>query len=177
MTSRSDATTRFNTDGGIHEIPLASGRGRLWLCGKHYIAPDHRRVIDEFSIDTVVCLVERHELAGRYDPYLDWLADDAGKTSSWTPVHDLSFPDIDDAMRWIEPLHRSLTDGASVLVHCAAGIGRAGTTATALMMLQGMDARDAMRHVRSHRPSAGPESGAQQRFIVQLQDTLRGHDT
>ena len=30
----------FNTNGGIHEIPLPTATGRLFLCGKHYIGPN-----------------------------------------------------------------------------------------------------------------------------------------
>lgn len=173
MTHRYDSGSGFNTDGGIHEIPLPRA-GRLWLCGKHYIAPRIDQVLDEFVLDHVVCLVERHELAHRYDPYLEWLESNRGTRATWRPLHDLTFPGIDDALRWLEPLHEMLMRGDRLVVHCAAGIGRAGTTATALAMMQGMHAPDAMRLVRMHRPTAGPESGTQQEFIGQLHDRLHG---
>ncbi|MEX0848055.1 MAG: protein-tyrosine phosphatase family protein, partial [Ilumatobacteraceae bacterium] len=50
-------------------------------------------------------------------------------------------------------------------VHCAAGIGRAGTTAVALLVLLGMTVDDALQHVRAHRPMAGPEVGSQLQFV------------
>lgn len=171
MTVRYDQGSGFNTDGGIHEIPLPRA-GRLWLCGKHYIAPRHDQVIEQFSLDHVVCLVERTELAHRYDPYLEWLGTNHGGRATWNPLHDLSYPDLDDAMRMLGPLHEMLMRGDRLVVHCAAGIGRAGTTAVALAMLQGIDASDAMKLVRMHRPLAGPESGPQLEFITQLRDEL-----
>lgn len=171
MGVRYDQGSGFNTDGGIHEIPLPRA-GRLWLCGKHYIAPKPHQVVAEFAIDHVVCLVERHELAHRYDPYVEWLEANRGGRATWNPLHDLSYPPLDDAMRLLRPLHAMLMEGRTMLVHCAAGIGRAGTTATALVMLQGMDVPDAMQVVRMNRPSAGPESGPQQQFIDQLRDEL-----
>ena len=52
----------FNTDGGIHEVPLDGTVGKLWLCGKHFIGPDVEAVRAERDITYVVCLVEEHEL-------------------------------------------------------------------------------------------------------------------
>lgn len=52
----------WNTDGGIHEIPLRESSGRLWLCGKHVAAPDPDALLRRMGADTIVCLTERHEL-------------------------------------------------------------------------------------------------------------------
>ena len=65
-----------------------------------------------------------------------------------------------------------LQHGEHVVVHCAAGIGRAGTTAVALLMLLGVDIDNALATVRAHRPMAGPEVGAQLDLITELADTL-----
>ncbi len=59
--------SRRQQDGSIDRIPLPDGvPGALWLCGKHAIGRDQRKVIDEVGgAATVVCLVERHEVADR----------------------------------------------------------------------------------------------------------------
>ena len=49
--------------GGVDEIPLPVGPGRLWLCGKHYIGPDPEAAMAAIGATTVVCLSETHELA------------------------------------------------------------------------------------------------------------------
>ena len=166
-------STPFNTDGGIHEVPLDGTVGRLWLCGKHFIGPDVEAVRAERDITYVVCLVEEHELRDRYDAYSQWHRDNVGNPSVWFPIPDLSYPSFDDALEFVEHVTALVRDRGSMVVHCAAGIGRAGTTATAILMMLGMPMYEALAHVRAHRPMAGPETGRQEEFIRQLDEYLR----
>ena len=46
--------------GGVDEIPLPAGDGRLWLCGKHFVGPDVEDAIRQVGATTVVCLNEVH---------------------------------------------------------------------------------------------------------------------
>lgn len=162
----------FNTDGGIHEIPLPDASGKLFLCGKHFIAPRVDEVINTYALDSVVCLVEEHELAGRYDDYIAWHQIHSGSLARWIPIHDLSYPSFSIAFDIVEKISTDIRASRNVVVHCAAGIGRAGTTATAILMNLGMNMDVALQHVRQHRPMAGPESGQQTEFIHQLRAYL-----
>ena len=166
------SSTPFNTDGGIHEVPLGGTVGKLYLCGKHYIGPNAQSVVDELNIHTVVCLVERHELEHRYDDYIDWHITNAGDGALWYPMPDLTYPTLTDCIEFVEEATSLVRDKGNVLVHCAAGIGRAGTTATAICMMLGYEMTDALEHVRAHRPMAGPEAGSQIRFIEELAEHL-----
>ncbi len=166
-------TTPFNTDGGIHEIPVPSAVGSLWLCGKHHVAPQVVDIRQRHNIGTVVCLVEEHELVGRYDDYISWHRAHAGNGGLWHPIPDLTYPEFDDGLEFVQNVAHTVCNSHNVLVHCAAGIGRAGTTATAVLMLLGMEMHEALTHVRQHRPMAGPETGSQTEFIVQLDEYLR----
>lgn len=163
----------FNTDGGIHRIPLPGDTGGLWLCGKHYVAPRPDEVRDEHGIDTVVCLVRRHELEGRYDDYVAWLDAADARTAVWRPIDDMTYPPVDQVIDFLDDLVARTRTGANLLVHCAAGIGRAGTTAVSMLMMMGMDPADATRHVAAHRPGSGPQTLAQSVFVGELARALR----
>jgi len=157
-------------DGGIHEVPIPGVVGRLWLCGKHLIGPDPEGALRRTGSTHVVCLVQDHELQDRYPDYARWLRE-SGR-STWFPIPDLSAPPLDT----IEPLfvgvHDRLGSGESLIVHCAAGIGRAGTFASAMCVMSGMGVDDAVAHVRRHRPSAGPEAGSQRSVLDELHARL-----
>ena len=140
----------------------------MWLCGKHHIGPDVHRVREYAGGATVVCLVQRPELTGRYDQYVEWLDANRHGNAIWFPVHDLSAPGVDHAAELFTEIRDRLVGGENFVIHCAAGIGRAGTTAVGVLMLLGMDAESAVAHVRAHRPMAGPEAGAQNDLIRDL---------
>jgi protein-tyrosine phosphatase len=153
----------MNLDGGVHAIPLPDVSGRMWLCGKHAIAPDPQAVLDRVGVDHVVCLVEHFEIHDRYPAYVDWL-ENSGR-ATWFPIADLDFKAADDVVGVIDSVVGMLGAGTSVIVHCGAGIGRAGTLAVAVCLERGMDLDSALRHVRQHRPGAGPEVGSQMNFV------------
>lgn len=165
-------TTSFNLDGGIHEIPVANAPGRMWLCGKHYIAPRYEQVRRDTDDALIVCLVQPHELAGRYDDYLAWIRSANGVDALWFPVHDLNVPEFDEALELFERTSTELRDGRNLVVHCAAGIGRAGTTAVCTLMMLGSSADTALATVRHHRPMAGPEAGGQFELVTKLHERL-----
>jgi len=161
-------TAPWTTDGGIHNIPLPIDSGGLWLCGKHYIAPRVNDVRRELGDPTIVCLTHKHELEDRYDTYITWLETHRDTAAVWFPVHDLNAPPLDEGISLLKRVVDGLHDDERFIVHCAAGIGRAGTTAVGVLMMLGMDAETATSHVRAHRPMAGPEAGSQRDFISAL---------
>ena len=61
-----------------------------------------------------------------------------------------------------------LKQGEGVLLHCGAGIGRAGTIAVAVLLAMGEPLDVACRTVADHRPMAGPEAGAQTDLLAEL---------
>lgn len=164
----------MNLDGGVHQIPLEGVPGELWLCGKHAIAPDPHGLFDRIGrldrVPRVVCLVEPHELAGRYDDYARWLG--TSDSAEWFPIHDLTSPPIDEVWPLYSTVWQHIGEGEVVVAHCAAGIGRAGTLAVAMCLMNGMDLAEAMSHVRRHRPGAGPEAGSQLAMLEELAGRL-----
>ncbi|HQZ32860.1 MAG TPA: hypothetical protein PK020_00475 [Ilumatobacteraceae bacterium] len=152
-------------NGGIDTIPLPRSAGGLSLCGKHAIGPDHAAAMAQCGATTAVCLVEAHELEDRYPAYLAWLRAHDGGTAVWFPIHDLHAPGLAGTEPFIAELVRRLDNGEHLLMHCAAGIGRAGTMAVCVLMELGMSLPDALTHIALHRPMAGPEVGAQRDLV------------
>jgi protein-tyrosine phosphatase len=153
-------------DGGVDEVALPDGPGRLWLCGKHAVAPDPEALLERLGATTVVALNEIHELDDRYPDYVGWLRS-SGK-AVWHPVPDLHAPTLSETLTLVDDLLRLIRNGDHVVLHCGAGIGRAGTIAAALLIRAGLSHDDALARVASSRPMAGPEAGAQRDLLVAL---------
>lgn len=154
--------------GGVDRVPVPGVDGELWLCGKHLVGPDVEGAVARVGADVVLCLNERHELVDRYPAYVRWLG--ADPRAWWAPVPDLSAPPVDEAAALVERLVDLLAAGRTVLAHCGAGIGRAGTVAAAVLVARGATVEDAVAVVAASRPMAGPEAGAQSELLHALAD-------
>ncbi len=164
-------------DGGIDDVELpGASAGRLVLCGKHVVGPDPEAALARAEATVVVCLTERHELEDRYPDYVRWLrAETAGTVGStwasptaralWCPIHDLHAPPLDVAVTLVDALRFRLDAGEGVLLHCGAGIGRAGTIAACVLVALGATAEEALTTVAHSRPMAGPENGPQRDLV------------
>jgi acetyl esterase/lipase len=142
------------------------------LCGKHAIGPDHEALMRQVEADTVVCLTQEHELADRYPDYVRWLRAAPPDRLVWYPIHDLHAPSLDEFAPVLADIVGRLTAGRSVILHCAAGIGRAGTTAVAVLVSMGLALDAAIDQVRRHRPGGGPEAGSQLELVRRLHEQL-----
>ena len=156
--------------GGADEIPLPVPDGALWLSGKHYVGPDPEAARRAVGADWIVCLCERAEIVDRYPGYVEWLEN--SPSAIWFPVPDLHAPDLPSLLALLDQLRAILAAGDGLLLHCGAGIGRAGTLAAALLMTLGLPRADAEAVVAGNRPLAGPEAGAQTELLHQLESEL-----
>jgi protein-tyrosine phosphatase len=155
-------------DGGVDEVPLPHGPGRLWLCGKHVVGPDPDAVLDRLGATTVVCLNELGDLSSRYPDYVTWLREHQGTRAVWFPIPDLHVPDVDELRSLLVDLQARLAAGDGLVVHCGAGIGRAGTVAAALLMALGEPHDEALARIVACRPTAGPQTAVQAELLAQL---------
>lgn len=163
-----------SSDGGIDPLDVPGASGRLWMCGKHAIGPDvdaARRRADHAQI--VVCLVERHELVGRYDGYVSWL-DASSSAALWRPTPDLHVGDPEATAELVTTVGGHLGQGRNVLVHCAAGYGRTGTLAAMVLVDHGLTSTVALERIAAARPMAGPEAGSQLELLRWFEDTRGG---
>jgi len=162
-----DGSSGWRVDGGIDEVPLPSGvPGRLWLCGRRAIGGG-RFADPSVPWTTVVCLCRRHELSDSYPAYVRWL-DDPASDAIWWPVRDLGASSVNETLPFIDGLVTRLRAGEALLVHCAAGLGRAGTTAVCVLVRLGLPLDEALSTVRKARAMAGPEVASQVALVREV---------
>ncbi len=145
-----------------------AARGALWL----HSMPGRREAWERFVTDAqaarlglIVCLTPRHELAS-LSPDYDAALREGSLPARWQhlPMRDFGLADNVAAFRdGIVALAREVDAGESVLLHCAAGIGRTGTAAACLLKSLGLTRDEALQHVRD--AGSSPESAAQSGLI------------
>lgn len=155
-------------DGGIDEIPLPDVSGRLWLCGHRVVGPDPEAALARVGASSLLCLCQEHELAARYPGYVTWLRTSGPDRARWFPIPDLGVAPLPDMLGLVEESTIRLRAGELLVAHCAAGIGRSGTFAAAVLVALGTGADDAVATVAANRPTAGPEVGSQADLIAAL---------
>ncbi|MBX2796601.1 MAG: dual specificity protein phosphatase family protein [Myxococcales bacterium] len=150
---------------------ILTGPARLGVCsipGEQADARDRDlRDLRAAGVTHLVCFVEGHELASLQPSETpEQRADavrDAGMAFLHVPVEDFRAPtlaQVEETMRW---LSTALQQGGSVVLHCWAGLGRAGTMLACALVSRGMNAHDAIVTTRWVRPGAIQSQGQETR--------------
>src|SRR2546421_6490453 len=137
-------------------------RGGDWL-------DDEARALKDDGFEVVISLLtkaEAEELG---------LGDEA-ETIRRQGVHfcNYSIPDLgvpasrDSAMKFLQTLRQDLMFGKKIAVHCRGSIGRSGLVASSILVLSGIEPRDAFRQVSEARGVSVPETDEQKDWVVRL---------
>ena len=142
--------------------------GRLYLGsmpGRYEVFQEAWRAIIQHGIERVICLVPPDELSDKSPLYARALKE---RKTPWVhesfPVEDLEAPADRDAFWTLaRKTARRLAEGETILVHCAAGIGRTGTFAVCVLLALGVTHAVAGASVR--RTGSGPQNAAQEEVV------------
>ncbi|NSW75507.1 MAG: dual specificity protein phosphatase family protein [Candidatus Atribacteria bacterium] len=144
--------------------------GKLFL----YPMPGLKESLQEFEaalererITLVVCLTSFEEIEWKSPKYALYLREHISPTLvRHFPIPDFDIPkNIEAFLNLVTDLACRIRNGENVLIHCAAGIGRTGTTAIATLMSLGFHYHDARKRVKQ--AGSYPED-SQEAFLTEL---------
>ena len=140
--------------------------GQLWLAsmpGRFEAWSAFEAQAKGAGLALVVCLTSRDEVAELSPDYhaavtqgrvpFRWIA---------VPMPNFGLPDDRTAFRrQVDEIAQAVRQGDAVLLHCAAGIGRTGSTAACVLKALGLGTEDALQRVRDagSNPQNAQQSG------------------
>lgn len=157
----------------LRRVRLPSGfPGQLYLSympGYHRSVEIHTAAWSRFPTGThayVLCLAGKAERRRKSPDYPKFL-EVVNLRERWIefPIRDRSVPnDLPAFLRLLDRLGEILVQPDHLLaIHCAAGVGRTGTVATALLVRMGQTYDEAIAAVRE--AGSGPETESQKRVV------------
>lgn len=120
--------------------------------------------IAKHKIVRVVCLAPLEEIAKKSPTYFQALSSGVPWDHDPFPIPDYGVPKPTDLWARSAIIAETLRNGNNVLVHCAAGIGRTGTFATAVGMQIGLSRSEAQTIVKA--AGSGPETEKQKALLA-----------
>lgn len=151
---------------GLLHCPGRSGTdaaGRRWTRS----LADDLAALDAWGADALLSLVEPAEFARLGVPQLPAVMTEHRIQWLHVPVTDMGTPDAASRAAWAQAgptIDALLARGGRLAIHCAAGLGRTGTIAAALLARTGIDPETAIATVRTARPGT-LETAAQEAFV------------
>lgn len=92
------------------------------------------------------------------------------------PTPDLTAPDMEKLSTAVDFIHERINSKEAVMVHCAAGMGRAGTVlACYLVKYHKYSSKDAIEKIRKDRPGS-IQSETQELAITLFEKHVNNHD-
>jgi protein-tyrosine phosphatase len=143
--------------------------GRLYKMGMPGRFTELESDLDQMrqsNVELIVCLTPQDEMQAKSERYFEAVVDQKlGIEHIELPIEDQGVPlDVADYEKLVSRVHDLLLEGKSVLVHCAAGIGRTGVFIISVLQNLGHDTADATQIARQ--AGSWPENNEQRAFLA-----------
>jgi len=140
--------------------------GSLWLAsmpGRFEAWSAFQEQAQRTELALVVCLTPRSELA-ELSPTYHRAVVEGTVPFRWMnlPMPNFGLPEDPATFRHdVEQIAQALRQGDAVMLHCAAGVGRTGSTAACVLKALGLDTEEALQRVRDagSNPQNAQQSG------------------
>jgi len=89
------------------------------------------------------------------------------------PIPDRCVPDDKSFFDLVSNVYHKITEGKKAILHCRGGIGRAGITATSILIRHGLSGNDAFREVSDARGVQIPDTEEQKFWVLDNEQKLK----
>tara|TARA_R110000850_G_scaffold275084_1_gene413663 strand:+ start:2334 stop:2849 length:516 start_codon:yes stop_codon:yes gene_type:complete len=133
--------------------------------------------IARLGISHIVSLLEHEEsieLGLEDEPQL---AEQHGMLFTSFPVADRCLPEsVEEFADFTRALYHGIIAGSHTVVHCRAGIGRAGMTAAGILLQHGMTTSEAFALISKQRRVTVPDTPEQYNWVMKHEKQLTGRE-
>jgi len=150
--------------GGLGIMPRP--RGNDWL-------EDEIKGLKNLGYDLVVSFLERfEEIELELTDERNFCEQNGIEFISF-PIADRSVPDYKDFYDLISNVYPKIINGKKTILHCRGGIGRAGITATSILIRHGISGIDAFHEVSEARGLQVPDTEEQKLWVLDNEEKYR----
>lgn len=150
-------------EGGLAIMPRP--RGNEWLSdeikGLKHLGYDLVVSFLEKSEELELDLIEEKSLCEQND--IEFIS---------FPITDRGVPDDNDFFRLVSLLFQKIVQGKKAVLHCRGGIGRAGITASGILIKHGLSGKEAFKTVSKARGLQVPDTEEQMLWVLRNEQKL-----
>ena len=89
------------------------------------------------------------------------------------PIIDRGVPAEQEFLALVSDLYNKIIKGEKIILHCRGGIGRAGITASSILIKHGLISNDAFERVSKARKINVPDTEEQKNWVQNIEQLLR----